>query len=169
MSSGNIMKQNQTPQNEEKGCHWPTHSWSEHNSSQGGPPRGPQWGNLTAAAVALKEGNTWQMTTSPPVHSILENWLKAFIWASRESRSQSRWYEKYSEKKHILWSSINCAFNLDSWKASVAEGSAQHRFSFLTPRPLPSPAFSKKVKEYENQIDNSRTGQKFMKMKIMKT
>lgn len=169
-SSGNIMKWNKIRLRGTKreGRHWPMCSWSEHNSSQGDPsyPGGPSGENATTA-MALKEGNTLQRTTFPPVHSILNYWMEAFIWASREGRVDDM--KNDSEENHILWSSINWAFNPGSWKASVVEGSTQPCFSFLTPRPLPSPAFSKKVKEYENQIDDSKTGPKVTKMKIMKT
>lgn len=170
MSSGNVMKWNKIRLRgmRRKSYCWLTCSWSKHNSSWEGPPRGAPVGRPHRPIRHWRGGILYKAQLSQQRAPHLKiGWMHLY---GRQEKAETKVddMKNDSEGKHILWSSINCAFNPDSWTASIAEGSIQPRFSFLTPKPLRSPAFSKKAKEYENQINSSKTGQQITKMKIMK-
>lgn len=97
MSSGNIMKWNKIRLRgmRRKSCRWPMCCWSEHNSSREGPPRGPQVGRPPRPARHWRRGILYKAQLSQQRAPHLKNWMDAFIWASREGRNQSRWYEKW--------------------------------------------------------------------------
>lgn len=165
------MKQNQAQQNEEKQLpprHLPPQA-GQRTTLPGDPHRVHDKGNRTAATMALKRwgrGDTLQATTFPPVNSILKNWMEAFIWASKEGRSQSRWYEKlqWRETHSVEQQKLPLIWILGRFP--LLRVSTTPLFSFLTPSPPPRPVFSSKVKESKNQIDNSKTGQNSRKWQL---